>query len=238
MKTLPRLLCLTVLAVPVFAGLSPFPAGIEILPGVAWGPVLHVLLVLGGVACFCGRAFLGNVLAVTALVLSSVVFAGGLVSWLLAMAGGNSAGVAGSIHGAHYVGLALNMLSVIPLALAIVAAIPFDRLEQRLLRGTRGISSGEKYLLMFVRVFNHIVYVVIPNILEVMREEALLRAVSERASRTGGPRGLRSLGRRLTAAMVQVGVSGICASLRFIPLWAREIDALPRRLSSKHRSRT
>ena len=238
MKTLPRLLCLTVLAVPVFAGLSPFPAGIEILPGVAWGPVLHVLLVLGGVACVCGRAFLANVLAVTALVLSSVVYAGGLVSWLLAMAGGNPPGVAGSLHGAHYVGLALNMLSVIPLALAIVASIPFDRLEQRLLRGTRGISSGEKYLLMFVRVFNHIVYVVIPNILEVMREEALLRAVSERASRPTGPRSLGSLGRRLTAAMVQVGVSGICASLRFIPLWAREIDALPRRLSPKHRSRT
>ena len=191
MKTLPRLLCLTVLAVPVFAGLSPFPAGIEILPGVAWGPVLHVLMVLGGVAGVCGRAFLANVVAVTALVLSSVVFAGGLVSWLLAMAGGNSAGVAGSIHGTHYVGLALNMLSVIPLALAIVAAIPFDRLEQRLLRGTRGISSGEKYLLMFVRVFNHIVYVVIPNILEVMREEALLRAVSERASRPAGRRSAR-----------------------------------------------
>jgi hypothetical protein len=233
-----RLLCLTVLAVPVFAGLSPFPAGIEILPGVAWGPVLHVLLVLGGVACVCGRAFLANVVAVTALVLSSVVYAGGLVSWLLAMVVGNSPGVAGSLHGAHYVGLALNMLSVIPLALAIVAAIPFDRLEQRLLRGTRGISSGEKYLLMFVRVFNHIVYVVIPNILEVMREEALLRAVSESASRSAGARSLGSLGRRLTAAMVQVGVSGICASLRFIPLWAREIDALPRRSSPKHRSRT
>lgn len=238
MNPLPRLLCLTVLAVPVFAGLSPFPVGIEILPGVPWGPVLHVLLVMGGVACVCGGAFLANVVALTALVLSSVVYAGGLVSWLLAMAGGNPPGMAGSIHGAHYVGLALNMLSVIPLALAIVASIPFDRLEQRLLRGTRGISSGEKYLLMFVRVFNHIVYGVIPNILEVMREEALLRAVSERASRPAGPRGPGSLGRRLTAAMVQVGVSGICASLRFIPLWAREIDALPRRSSSKHRSRT
>jgi hypothetical protein len=237
-KTLPRLLCLAVLAVPVFAGLSPFPAGIEIIPGLPWRPVLHVLLVLAGVACVCGRAFLANVVAVTALVIASVVYAGGLVSWLLAMAGGNAAGVAGSMHGAHYVGLALNMLSVIPLALAIVAAIPFDRLERRLLRGTRGISSGEKYLLMFVRVFNHIVYVVIPNILEVMREEALLRAVSERVSRPVGRRGPGSLGRRLTAGMVQVGVGGICASLRFIPLWAREIDALPRRSSSKHRRRT
>ena len=55
MKTLTRLICLTVLAVPVFGGLSPFPAGTEVLPGVPWGPVLYVLLVLGGVACVCGR---------------------------------------------------------------------------------------------------------------------------------------------------------------------------------------
>jgi hypothetical protein len=78
---------------------------------------------------------------------------------------------------------------------------------------------------MFVRVFNHIVYVVIPNILEVMREEALLRAVSEKASHPAGPwPGI--IGAPLDrSGMVQVGVSGICASLRFIPLWAREIDA-------------
>jgi hypothetical protein len=182
--------------------------------------------------------FLANATAVTALILSPIVYVGGLVSWLLEMAGGVSPGAAGSVHGAHYVSLALNMLSVIPLALAIVAAIPFDRLEQRLLRKAGGISTGEKYLLMFIRVFNHIVYFVIPNILEVMREEALLRTVSENASLPAGPRRLRLLGRRLTAGMVQVGVSGICASVRFIPLWAREIDDLPRRKPKKFRSRT
>jgi hypothetical protein len=153
------------------------------------------------------------------------------------MAGGVAPGAAGSVHGAHYLNLTLNMLSVIPLALAIVSSIPFDRLEQRLLRRAGGISSGEKYLLMFIRVFNHIVYFVIPNILEVMREEALLRAVTENAALPTGPRRIRSLGRRLTAGLVQVGVSGICASLRFIPLWAREIDDLPRRKPKKIRSR-
>jgi len=233
-----RLLCLTVLAVPVFTGWFPFPAGPEIVPGVAGSTVVHVLLVLGGVAGICGRAFLANATAVTALIISPIVYAGSLVSWLLEMAGGMPPGVAGSVHGAHYVRLALNMLSVIPLALAIVASIPFDRLEQRLLRRTEGISAGEKYLLMFIRVFNHIVYFVIPNILEVMREEALLRMISENASSPSTPRRIRSWGRRLISGMVQVGVSGICASLRFIPLWAREIDDLPRRKPKTYRSRT
>ena len=238
MTPLVRLICLTVLAVPAFTGLFVFSGGSEIVPGVTWSLVVNALLVLGGVAGLCGWAFLANAMAVTALIVSPIVFIGGLVSWLLEIAGGVAPGAAGSVHGLHYVSLALNMLSVIPLALAIVASIPFDQLEQRLLRRTGGISTGEKYLLMFIRVFNHIVYFVIPNILEVMREEALLRAVSENTSLPTGPRRIRALGRRLTAGMVQVGVSGICASVRFIPLWAREIDDLPRRKPKKIRSRT
>jgi len=237
MKPLVRLICLAVLAVPAFTGWPSLPDGLEILPGVAWSPVANVLLVFGGVACICGRAFLANATAVTALILSPIVYVGGLVSWLLEMSGGLAPAAAGSVHGVHYVSLALNMLSVIPLALAIVASIPFDRLEQQLLRRTGGISAAEKYLLMFIRVFNHIVYFVIPNILEVMREEDLMRMVSENVSSPAGLQRLRSLGRRLTAGMVQVGVSGICAALRFIPLWAREIDELPPRKPKKHRSR-
>jgi hypothetical protein len=237
-RSLWRLLGLTVLALPVFAGVGPLAAAGEILPGVAGGPVLYVLLVLGGVACFCGRAFLANTLAVTALILMPIIYGGGAVSWLLAVAGGASPGGAGSLHGGHYVRLTLNMLSVIPLALAIVASIPFDRLEQRLLGKVRGISAGEKYLLMFIRVFHHIVYFVIPNLLEVMREEALLRRVSESVSGRPKPCSILAWGRRLTAGLVQIGVSGICASLRFIPLWAREIDDLPRRTPQQHRSQT
>jgi len=238
MTPLARLIGLTALAVPVFTGWPSLPAGPEILPGVAWGPVVNVLLVFGGVAGICGRAFLANAAAVTALILCPIVYVGGLVSWLLEISGGVAPGTAGSVHGVHYISLVLNMLGVIPLALAIVASIPFDRLEQRLLRRAGGISAGEKYLLMFIRVFNHIVYFVIPNILEVMREEALLRMVSENASSPSGTRRMCFLARRLTAGMVQVGVSGICAALRFIPLWAREIDDLPRRKPKKHRSRT
>jgi hypothetical protein len=237
MKPLVRLICLGVLALPVFTGWPRLPDGPEILPGVPWGPVVNVLLVFGGLAGICGRAFLANATAVTALILSPVVFVGGLVSWVLEMSGGLAPGTAGSIHGAHYIGLALNMLGVIPLALAIVASIPFDRLEQRFLSRTGGISSGEKYLLMFIRVFNHIVYFVIPNILEVMREEDLLRRVPGNALPPTGPHRLRSWGRRLTAGMVQVGVSGICAAVRFIPLWAMEINDLPLR-KPKNRSRT
>lgn len=230
-----RLVVLMVLAVPVFSGWSPLPDGGEILSGVSRVAVWQVVVVIGTIAGCCGRAFLANILAVTALILIPIVFLGGLVAYVTELWKGAAPGAAGFIHGAHYVMLTLNMLSVIPLALAIVASIPFDRLVQKLLRRATGISAGEKYLLMFMRVFSHIVYSVIPNILEILREEAMLRpALKPRAPETGW-RGITARGRHLMAGMVQIGVSGICASLRFIPLWAREIDDLPRRTSKKHR---
>jgi hypothetical protein len=218
-----------VVAVPVFFGLALFPEDAVILPGITWEAVGRVCLSMIAVAVFCGRAFLANTLAVTALIVSPVVFAGGLVSWLLAVGGGTAPGMAGSPHGVHYVGLVLNMLSVIPMALALVASIPFDRMEQRLLRRSGGISRGQKYLLMFVRVFNHIVYFVIPNLLEVMREEALLRDLAAHRAPGRTASGIRGRIRPLLAGLIHAAVCGICASLRFIPLWAREIADLPDR---------
>ena len=70
MTPLARLICLTVLAVPAFTGLFAFPGGSAIVPGVALSPVIYALLVLGGVAGICGRAFLANAMAVTALIVS------------------------------------------------------------------------------------------------------------------------------------------------------------------------
>lgn len=236
MKPGPRLIGLTVLALPVFTGLAPFPAGSPVVPGVDGWPVLYTALVMAGIAGLCGRALLANVLAVSAAIVVPVVFGGGAVSWLLELFRGAPPGAAGAVHGSHYLRLALNMLAVIPLALALVASVPFDRLEQGLLRRERGISRGEKYLLMFIRVFHHTLYSVIPNLLEVMREEALMRRVSGPVSGPAGGGRYGLWARRLTAGLIQVGVSGICAALRYIPLWAREIDDLPGRTSQRHRS--
>ena len=231
-----RLIALVLLAVPVFTGWLPFNGGGDLLPGVDRAPLLSALLVLVGVAALCGRAFLANVVAVTALILVPVVFVGGAVSWLLGILQGVDPSLAGSLNGPHYVGLALNMIAVIPLALALVAAVPFDRLEQRLLLSDTGISTGEKYLLMFIRVFHHTVYFVIPNLIEVVREEALLQVLARAGGRKGAWTAIHAGGRGLTTGLVHIGVSGICAALRFIPLWAREIDDLPRRTSNPHRS--
>ena len=127
------------------------------------------------------------------------------------------------------------MLSVIPLALSIVATIPFGRLEQHLLTGARGVAPWEKKALMAVRVFNHITFFVIPNLLEVVREE---RPFEPRGARWRSGEERKAAPGALMAVLVQIGVAGICAALRFIPLWAREIADLPDRdIQQNRRSR-
>jgi len=139
---------------------------------------------------------------------------------------------------AHYVSLCITMLTVIPLALSMVAIIPFQDVEQNMLNTTTGVSKIEKFVLMFLRVFkfNHIGFFVIPNIIETMREENQYKKWVNSALRSSGPVSIQGklqlLGRRLTGLireMIQVGVEGICASIQYIPLWAVEISQLPGR---------
>jgi hypothetical protein len=115
--------------------------------------------------------------------------------------------------------------------------VPFHRIENTLLAKSDGVSRYQKYALMFLRVFNHIVYGVIPGILEVVQEERHYRAwldrqACEHHSMAGG---LRYRGKWLAALlgdMIQIGVEGICASIQYIPLWALEISQLPARRQS------
>ena len=92
-----RLIGLMVPAIPIFFGLTPFAAA-AVLPGVSWGAVFYAFVSMAAVALFCGRAFLASTLAVTALIVAPVVFAGGLISWLLAVGGGAPPGTAGSLR--------------------------------------------------------------------------------------------------------------------------------------------
>ena len=86
---------------------------------------------------------------------------------------------------------------------------------------------------MFLRVFNHIVYFVIPNILEALREEGRFRQWADYRSHSisaGGRtrfRSFRYMLNRLLQDMIQLSVEGICAAIQYIPLWAVEISRLP-----------
>ena len=122
---------------------------------------------------------------------------------------------------------AITFWSVCPASLrkAIAAQIPFQHVEQGLLEDGRGVGRRQKALLMVLRVFTHIVYFVVPDMLEVVREERFGAAA---------PAGLIARMGRLRRALTDLAVAAICASIRYIPLWAVEIAALPESAKGPH----
>ncbi len=222
-----RIAVLALFGLPAFTGFSPLSLLGEVLPGVPWSAFLYVAVVNLAILTVCGAGFAAGALGVAALVLLPVVLSGATITWGLGLIAPHPSEGGGG-YGAHYVRLALNMLSVIPLALGIVASIPLSRLEHRLLKGTRGVAVWEKKLLMAVRVFNHITFFVIPGLLEVVREERPFGPLRMGAEPGAGRRGL-------ITGLVQFAVAGICGALRFIPLWAREIADLPDRPPQQNR---
>ena len=229
-----------IIAVPAFTGYPVSSYETEILRGVTYGWVVYFLVVNLFVLIITGRQFFPNVVTIAVLIAMPVVFVGAGISYLIFLFGwGYPSGPAE--YSAHYVSLCITMLTVIPLALSMVAIIPFQDVEQNMLNTTTGVSKIEKFVLMFLRVFNHIVFFVIPTIIETMREERQYKKwvnSSLRVSATVSIQGkLQLLGRRLTGLireMIQVGVEGICASIQYIPLWAVEISQLPGRSKEKY----
>ena len=221
-----------ILSVPAFSGYPLSILDAEILSGITIGWVSYLAVVYLAILALNGPFFLANILAITAVISMPVVFAGSAVSYLIFLTGlGYAAGP--SAYSAHYIALCLTMLTVIPLALSLVSVIPFHDFEQNLLKNRTGVSKMEKFALMFLRVFNHIVYFVIPNILEALREEGRFRQWADyrEHAKAAGIRALfKAFGyalKRLLQDLIQLSVEGICAAIQYIPLWAVEISRLP-----------
>jgi len=230
---------LMIIAVPAFVGYPVVIFDSEIISGLTYGWAAYFFLVNITIFVIHGGRFYANILAVAALISMPVVFVGGTIAFLIFLLGlGYDAGQAA--YSPHYVSVSITMLTVIPLALSLIGVVPFQRFEQRLLQNDAGVSKLEKCILMFLRVFNHIVYFVIPNILETVREEGHYRSWIKNAGRpSGDPESaknswvIKSKILTLIKEMVQLAVESICASIQFIPLWAVEISQLPTKNRAK-----
>ena len=222
-----RLILFCILAIPAFTG---YPLGYlqqALVPGLAWGWVVYAGLVHAATLGLLGLSTYRLALIISLLITLPVVLLGAAISLILLFF---RAWTPADLNGisSHYVALAITMLTVIPLALSIVAVIPFHRLENRLLNQPDGVGLMQKSALMFARVCIHVIYFVIPDILEVLREERILNQIMGRPTSPGEPKlPLRLRGTILVRNMIHVGVEGICASVRHIPLWAEEIARLP-----------
>jgi hypothetical protein len=228
-----KLVFLTILTVPAFSGYPLSLFATEILSGLSYGWLFYFFIVNGLILIIVGKRFFANVLTIAALISMPVVFVGATVSYLIFLSGlGYTAGP--SAYSAHYLSLCVTMLTVIPLALSLVAIVPFHELEHKILHEHQGVSKTKKWVLMSLRVFNHIVYFVIPNILETIREERQYKKWTQNSLATeygsNAPAKLSGMKIKLAGLikdMIQLGIEGICAAIQYIPLWAVEISQLP-----------
>jgi hypothetical protein len=232
---------LAIIAIPAFTGYPLKLFDHLIIAGITTGWLGYGAVTHGVLALVLGPAVWGICLSIAVMIMLPVVFGGALISYLLYVLGvGDAVGPDG--YSAHYIGLCITMLTVIPLANGLISVIPVHRIENKLLMRKEGVYLREKAALMFVRVFTHIVFFVIPSVLEIVREE---RQKNEPGRIDGNrivadssnPVPMRHKITNTVRMLVYLGVEGICASIQYIPLWAEEIAALPNRRSSNKMSR-
>ena len=230
-----KLLLLAVVAFPAFTG---YPLGIfdqPVIDGLTRGWIGYGIVTHIAIGLILGALVWAGCLAIAVAIVLPVVFGGAGISYLFYLTGlGDAAGPAG--YSGHYVGLCVTMLTVIPLANGLISVVPVHEVEKRLLMRTQGVYRREKAALMFIRVFIHIVFFVIPNILEVVREERFKNEQigDDRYNDDYAfpePIPIRYKIGRAIRMLVYLGVEGICASIQYIPLWAEEIARLPDRRS-------
>jgi hypothetical protein len=221
-----KLAFLLLCSIPAFTGYPLNRFGALVVDGITWAWAAYLFISHFTVLVLCGRKQYARILTAAALVTLPVIGSGGCISFLASLFE-TDLWHAQVIYSTHYLRLCVTMLTVIPLALGLVATIPLQSFEQQLLQNRSGVSMTQKMFLMALRVFNHIVYYVIPNILEVVREERQFLAF-------GGDEGARSEAAgifkrivRIMRGLTQVAGEGICAAVQYIPLWAVEISRLP-----------
>ena len=217
------LLALT--AVPALTGWPLDDLSTEVIQGLSWGWVLYGVWTHGILWSLCGGHVYGIIVSAAVWIALPVVFGGAAVSHLFNLLEIQSRDRA--VMGSHYIGLLITMLAVIPLALGIVALIPFRQIEARLLTQIHGLSLPQKAVVMLLRVFNHLLFFIMPQLLEAIREE---QQMQNRA-----PIGFKERVRQIVIQMIFLSVYAISSALHQIPMWAVEIARLPKKHQRRQR---
>lgn len=224
MKThLLRSLILILLAVPAFTGLF-LTAGPTLFLDIQLGRLLYWLVTAGAIIVLRGR-FLWVMTTIIAFVVAIPVAGGGALLALLLYVTGLGGMTLNQIA-AHYVFLLINMLSMIPLGIALVSLIPTTALETRLLCSPAGVSTLQKIMLMALRVFNHVVFTVMPEIMQAVTEELRFNGYLYKSG-TKIKHRRRLFIKSILQKFMFVAITAICSSLKYIHFWTAEISALP-----------
>lgn len=226
-----KVLIIVIFSIPCFYSCPPTALNIIILPGINLFNLLYMLLMFA-VILFSGgiRRFFLSIKMAT-IVSISVVFIGSSIAFIRTLL---LPSISKSIneYSPYYIALLINMYTVVPISLTIMSFIPVAKLENSIIQAKKEINIVKKALLMFLRVVNHILYQVIPTIMQIMNEEK-----SDRKSmfsrdvlvQEANSESLKMLFRNVRLLLVDIWdicVATICLSIEYIPIWAIEISKL------------
>lgn len=232
---------LLLFAVPSFNNYYLTRFSHEIITGLTAGQLYYFLIVNLIILFVLGRKMLYIGYAITSIIVISVVFFGSFITFI-----GMLIKYAFHIsqnrifdYSSHYISLFINMVTVIPLSISIFSVIPFLQYERILLQKMKGVPLRKKIILIWTRVFSHIIHFVIPNILLVKKEERqtqkkyLPEEIAEDIFLNKAKDSIRKCF-RLLIEYYDIGITGIRMSVECIPLWALEISKLPNKKDIKH----
>lgn len=226
---------LLILSIPAFSGFPLKAWDTAVVSGLTWSWIIYFLSVHIVINLLLGLHRYGQIIGIATLITLPVIYSGACLSYLLWWINDGSQ-VTAYVFGAHYISLTITMLTVIPLSISLIAVFPFGTVEQKLLQRSDGVTKLERRFLMAVRVFSHIIFDVLPNILEVLKEERVRWNETDEfydiLQINKSKMSMKEIQHRIKGTlsqMIQIGVEGICTSMQYIPLWAVELSQLPQR---------
>lgn len=109
----------------------------------------------------------------------------------------------------------VSIMTYIPFLVVCILSIPFKRIENYFLmiKGKKKIRSV--YIIVSVRMVEHVIFVVLPRTLDFLREEDALSALKHRHSMSV-----------LNVLMVGIVVEFIISAFEFLPIWIDELTAM------------
>lgn len=224
------LYCLLVTLPPlVVSGLPPQVAAAfeqQIVPGISRYQVIYMSTVYLLIANFLSGQFLAKTLTWVVALAFPMFFVTPSIIYLSRITGLSSAT---NNYGPHYLDLIISMFIFIPLSIGLIALLrgPAKEYERHMILQYQGISLGRKRLLIGCRILVHLLFSVVPALVEVIREEKVLGRI-RRSSK------IRIDELRASAwLLLRIVCHAVCETLQYIPLWVSEIAALPTRGQSK-----
>jgi hypothetical protein len=214
-----RLFILCLLAAPAFLGKLPFPVGEDLrfgLPGLSDQAIYYALFFNFMLFVIIGRRHYFNILTLSILFSLTILVLGPVVRFFFESP---------ETYSAYYIGKFINMLTVVPAALAIILSIPVAHLERKLLTPGTSKRTWRKAVIIAIRVVRYVIFQVIPSMKERILEEAIphhcISQIWKRDRRAGRPgNAVLNIFLFVTQFGVEVFIYALGASMKNVDLWA------------------